>query len=139
MAEQLRQDGWIVDENGRHGINDHGIDLIASKEGTKRYVQCKCWKSNHFIHEDIVSQLYGSVASFEGTDNLQGIEKYIFSPASLDATAQAEADRLGIVFVRLEFPGHPGYDGQQVEYHPRHKKYFHHWRRHRRPRFNSER
>jgi len=104
VAQTLRQDGWEVAENGRNGLHDHGIDLIASKAGVRRYVQCKGWKRDWLIHEDVVSQLYGSVAAVEGTDNLQGVEKYLYSPAQLDSYAGAEAARLDIHFVFLDYP-----------------------------------
>ncbi len=105
IAQTLRQDGWEVVETGRNGIRDHGIDLIASKDGVRRYVQCKCWKREKFIHEDVVSQLFGSVAAVEGIDNLQGVDKYLYSTAKLDSYAGAEAARLDIHFVHLDYPG----------------------------------
>jgi hypothetical protein len=107
IAQTLRQDGWEVVETGRNGIHDHGIDLIASKEGVQRYVQCKGWKRNWIIHEDVVSHLLGSVAAIEGIDNLRGVEKYLYSPAQLDGYAGAEADRVDIHFVRLDYPRWP--------------------------------
>lgn len=70
IAQTLRIEGWEVDETGRNGIHDHGIDLIASKEGVRRYVQCKGWSRDKFIHEDVVSQLLGSVAAIEGLDKV---------------------------------------------------------------------
>ena len=139
VAEQLRREGWQVDETGRNGINDHGIDLIASKDGVKRYIQCKAWRPTSFIHEDVVSQLYGSVAGIEGTENLEGVEKYIYSSALLDPTAAAEAERLGIGFVRFDSPYVPEASPEEVEqnnqrrnwsrYHPR--NFRHMYRRHR--------
>jgi hypothetical protein len=104
IAQTLRQEGWEVTENGHTGMPDHGIDLIASKEGVRRYIQCKGWKRNKFIHEDVVSHLYGSVAAIEGPDNLLGVELYIYSPAQLDSYAGAEAEKLNIHLVRLDFP-----------------------------------
>lgn len=104
VAQTLRQDGWEVIENGRTGTQDHGIDLIASKDGVRRYVQCKGWNEHKLIHEDVVSHLLGSVAAIEGIDNLQGVELYLYSPAQLDSYAEGEAERLHIHFVRLDFP-----------------------------------
>jgi hypothetical protein len=106
VAQILRQDGWQVDETGRNGFNDHGIDLIASKDGVKRYVQCKGMKRKWLIHEDIVSHLFGSVAAIEGPDNLAGVEMYLYSPAQLDSYAETEAARLNIHFVQLDYPWH---------------------------------
>lgn len=107
VANQLRQQGWNVTETGLSGRNDHGIDLIATKEGTTRYIQCKGWKRHKYIHEDVVSQLLGSVAAIEGLDNLQGVEKYIYSSARLDDYAAKEAERLDIGFVRMTYPRLP--------------------------------
>lgn len=104
IAQTLRQDGWEVVETGRNSIHDHGIDLIASREGVRRYVQCKGWKRNWLIHEDVVSHLFGSVAAVEGMNNLQHVEMYIYSPAQPDTYAGAEASRLNIHFVRLDYP-----------------------------------
>lgn len=131
VAEQLRRDGWQVDETGRNGINDHGIDLIASKDGVKRYVQCKGFRQTGHIYENVVSQLYGSVAGIEGTENLEGVEKYIYSPASLDPTAAAAAERLGISFVRMDYPYDSAYEQRRNWYHPRNLRHLYRHRRHR--------
>lgn len=133
IAEQLRQEGWQVDETGRNGIHDHGIDIIASKDGVKRYIQCKGWQPTSFMHEDVVAQLYGSVAGIEGTENLEGVEKYIYSPAQLDPTAAAEAERLGIGFVRMEYPYELPYEQPRNWYHPKNIRHaYRHHRHHRR-------
>jgi hypothetical protein len=104
IAQTLRREGWNVIDNGRNGTQDHGIDLIASKDGVRRYVQCKGWNRNKFIHEDVVSHLLGSVAAVEGIDNLQGVELYIYSPAQLDSYASSEAEKLHIQFERVFYP-----------------------------------
>lgn len=104
IAQTLRREGWDVVDNGHNGIQDHGIDLIASKDGVRRYIQCKGWKHTKFMHEDVVSHLFGSVAAIEGKDNLDGVELYIYSPAQLDSYACSEAARLDIHFVRLFYP-----------------------------------
>ena len=105
IAWKLRSNGWDVVETGRDGVGDHGIDLIATKDGKKRYVQCKGWKWWKTLHEDVVSQLFGSVAGIEGAENLSGnIEMYIYSPAKLSDYANSEADKLHVQFVRAGFP-----------------------------------
>jgi hypothetical protein len=123
VAQTLRQDGWQVNENGTNGIHDHGIDLIASKDGVRRYVQCKGWNHNKLIHEDVVSHLYGSVAIIEGPDNLAGVEIYLYSPATLDSYAEKGARILGINFVQLDsLAEHPkprfhGYYRRRAKHH----------------------
>lgn len=119
IAQTLRKEGWDVIENGRNGAHDHGIDLIANKDGVRRYIQCKGWSRDKLIHEDVVSHLLGSVAAIEGLDNFSGVEMYIYSPASLDSYASAEAENLHIHFVRLDFP----------RWHRKHR-YFSRYRKH---------
>jgi Restriction endonuclease len=100
IAHKLRTEGWYVEETGRDGTNDHGIDLIARRGAVTRYVQCKGWSSWKTIHEDVVSQLFGSVANIVGVENVDRVEKYIYSPAQLSDYAQGEALRLNVCFVR---------------------------------------
>jgi hypothetical protein len=119
VAQTLRQEGWEVIESGLDGYNDHGIDLIANKDGVKRYIQCKGWNRNRFIHEDVVSHLYGSVAAIEGPENPNGVERYIYSPAQLDEYASDEAAKLNIHIVHLDGPKwHQRY--RQYNPYPRH-------------------
>jgi HJR/Mrr/RecB family endonuclease len=104
VAWTLRKEGWDVEETGRNGIHDHGIDLIATKEGRKMYVQCKGWKRWRRIHEDVISQLVGSVAGIEGFENVQFVEMALYSPAKLGDYAAEEAQRLNVQFVRMHYP-----------------------------------
>lgn len=124
VAQTLRADGWAVIETGLNGMQDHGIDLIASKAGTRRYIQCKGWNQDKLIHEDVVSHLLGSVAAIEGLDNLQGVELFIYSPAQLDSYATNEAARLNIQFVRLPFEGRSQRGYRPYRAHRRHQRAF---------------
>lgn len=105
VAQVLRSEGWEVEETGQEGMNDHGIDLIATKDGRTQYIQCKGWKRWRMIHEDVVSQLFGSVAAQVGLNQLANAsnEIYIYSPAKLDPYAQFEAERLNIKFIRMPY------------------------------------
>lgn len=101
IAHILRRAHWNVVETGRNGFNDHGIDIVASKDGVTRFIQCKGWRKSKYIHEDVISQLYGSVAARVGAENLGKVEMYIYSPAKLDDYAAQEAERLNIKFQRV--------------------------------------
>jgi hypothetical protein len=126
VAETLRMEGWEVIETGQEWEFDHGIDLIASKDGVRRYVQCKGWNEDKLIHEDVVSQLFGSVAGIEGPDNLSGVEIYLYSSAQLGQYAQMECDNLHIHFVHLVLPSYP----QKLQHQYRYRKHrFHQHRR----------
>jgi methionine salvage enolase-phosphatase E1 len=85
-------------------IFDRGIDLIASKNGVNRYIQCKGWKYTSIIHESVVNELYAAVVSNVGQENLQNVEVYIYSPASLSNYAKAQADKLKVRFARRILP-----------------------------------
>lgn len=101
----LQQDGWEVQQRGiKYGINDRGIDLIATKGSKTRFVQCKGWKIRWHIHENTVNQFLGSVAYQVGIENLSSVELYIYSPAEPTPYALAVADKFGIRFVRKSFP-----------------------------------
>lgn len=100
----LTKDGWEVQDRGKYGYYDRGVDLIATKNGTTRYIQCKGWKHTHRIHEDVVNQLYGTVVAIVGAENLKDVEMYIYSSARLSNYAQAQADKLNVHFERKFFP-----------------------------------
>jgi hypothetical protein len=104
IASLLRQDGWEVFHNGQYGFEDHGIDLIAKKNGITRYIQCKGWKRWKTIHDSVVSQLYGSVMATIQSENIENIELYIYSPAKLTPYAEEVAKKLNIKFERQGFP-----------------------------------
>ncbi|MBU4459856.1 MAG: restriction endonuclease, partial [Verrucomicrobia bacterium] len=51
-------DGWSVEYHGaEHGLEDHGIDLIATKPARVVLIQCKRWRAEKLIHERHVLQL----------------------------------------------------------------------------------
>jgi predicted RecB family endonuclease len=104
IAWLLRKEGWDVQNRGKYGFYDRGIDLVATKNGKTRYIQCKGWSLRKSIHEDVVTQLYGSVASLAGTGQLNGVEMYIYTPATPTDYAKDKAAKLGINFVRQNFP-----------------------------------
>lgn len=104
IAWKLRKEGWDVEETGRDGIYDHGIDLVAVKDNKKRYVQCKGLKRWKRINENVVSQLFGDIAAIEGLDNIKNVELYIYSPAKMSGNAIAEAFTLNVHFERVSFP-----------------------------------
>jgi hypothetical protein len=103
ISWSLRRDGWEVQPRGKYGYFDRGIDIVASRGGITRYIQCKGWKKRYEIHEDVFNQFYGSVVSQAGAENLSNIEMYIYSPATPTNYAKAAADKLNIHFIRKNF------------------------------------
>lgn len=55
----LRLEGWTVDRRGG-AAPDGGVDLIVSRGGAKKVVQCKHWK-NWKVKENVVRELVGSM------------------------------------------------------------------------------
>jgi hypothetical protein len=45
VGELFRREGWVVEETGRQGGPDGGIDLRLTKGNERRTVQCKRWTS----------------------------------------------------------------------------------------------
>lgn len=63
-----RKDGWSVIQHGiERGLNDLGIDIIATKGLKTHIVQCKYWSKDKEIHENVICQLYGTSRMFEIT------------------------------------------------------------------------
>jgi len=100
----LGRDGWEVQERGKYGFYDRGIDLIATKNGVTRYIQCKGWSFRRYIHEDVVTQFFGSVVAQAGLENLNSIEMYIYSPANPSPYAKDKASKLNVHFIKKPFP-----------------------------------
>jgi hypothetical protein len=107
IAASLRKHGWDVIDRGKYGYYDRGIDLIATKNGVTRYIQCKGWNYTFIIHENVVNQLYAAVASNVGQENLHTVEIYIYFPARLSNYAKAQADKLNVHFARKILPFWP--------------------------------
>ncbi len=75
-AHSLRSKGYGVEMHGiENGVNDLGRDLIASKfeknlfgencsKGEVLIIQCKYWKKERQIKENVIMQLYGSTIAF---------------------------------------------------------------------------
>lgn len=129
IADKLRAQGWEVEQPGMDGVNDHGIDIIATKDGVKRYIQCKGWKRRRIIHEDVVTQLYGSVVAIEGIENIRNVELYIYSPAHFGNYAEYIAKRLNVWRAYEDFPAWHYDHANQDQEKPRRHRYWH--RRHR--------
>lgn len=59
----LEMDGWHVEYHGAMmGMEDMGIDLLASKEEKNLVIQCKRWGAEKIVRENTVCQLFGSTA-----------------------------------------------------------------------------
>jgi hypothetical protein len=65
VGELLRREGWQVEEKGRHGQPDGGIDLVLVRGRDRALVQCKRWTSWQVGVDD--------VRAFAGTLSREGM------------------------------------------------------------------
>lgn len=62
----LETSGFRVDYNGiLKGVEDRGIDLIATHKKIAYVIQCKRYAKTKDVHEKTISQLIGSYSSFK--------------------------------------------------------------------------
>lgn len=61
-AAILGKEGWVVERKGG-AKPDGGVDLVATKDGSKMLVQCKHWRSWK-IQLKIVNEMLGSMTHF---------------------------------------------------------------------------
>lgn len=96
---RYREDGWNVTQNGiERGINDLGIDIIATKNGFTHIIQCKYWSQHKEIHENIICQLYGTSRMYELNNNIKigTIIPVFITNIELSKTAKDFANHLGV-------------------------------------------
>ena len=88
IGARLESGGYIVDYNGiNKGKADGGVDLVASKDDKKIFIQCKYWSFKSVIHEDVIFQLYGAVEN-ERQKNNTDCEGILYCSCSVDEEAK---------------------------------------------------
>lgn len=91
VGELLRREGWHVEEIGRPGTPDGGIDLRIQRGKEVALVQCKAWQSWHVGVEPI--RAFAGVIARDGASPTSSIFVTLseFTPFAVN-----EAKRLGI-------------------------------------------
>ena len=134
-AWHLEQKGFKVERFGiENGKKDLGRDLIAIDDSeTKIYViQCKCWKKDRLIRENIIAQLYGTSFALEqemknnllnGYDQIKTVIPVIAIPtfSRLSNVAIEFCKKLGVQILILDYHRFPrikcNINGGQKIYH----------------------
>lgn len=96
------QKGYEVDYFGSYmGLEDLGRDIIAKKNGNTIIVQCKYWSVNKQIHENYITQLYGTVACYCIENNLdkKHVNGMLVTNIQLSPMAKKMASYLGMDYV----------------------------------------
>lgn len=104
VAWLMRGQGWEVAQRTNLGVDDEGIDIIATKDNRTAYVQCKGWSVRKPIHENIIDHLYGSTVYQVGADNLDQVEMMLFTSSILTEHALQHADKLGVTVIHESYP-----------------------------------
>ncbi len=112
-----RKDGWEVIQHGiDRGLEDMGRDVIAKKmiDGrlTIHIIQCKRWSKNKSIHENIITQLYGTSIQYILAHNIVpgckvDVIPILFTTAPLSKTAQDFANYLKVIVNVVKMGDYP--------------------------------
>ena len=111
VGYKYSQKGYDVDYFGSYmGLEDLGRDLIAKKGSETLIIQCKYWSEKKLIHENHISQLYGTMISYciehqVSIDNVKGV---LVTNIELSPMARKMASYLEIKYVeRYESGDYP--------------------------------
>lgn len=122
-AFKLRSLGYEVEEFGiKNGVHDLGRDLIAMRRLANGIcqcliIQCKCWKKERPVRENVIFQLYGTYISYlienklDSIDNNEDIKVYpvlmIPSFSTLSEVAKEACKRLNIIIKTQDHIDYP--------------------------------
>lgn len=113
-AFQLEREGYIVQMHGiKYGLHDLGRDLIARRGIGGLFgkevlvIQCKNWRKERTLHENVIMQLYGTAVAYAVELNKQlntEIVAVLMIPpyTVISETAQSFADKLKVRIIRKE-------------------------------------
>lgn len=101
----LRKDGYYIKQFGiENGLNDLGRDIIAEKahlDGSRTIyiIQCKRYREDHPIHENVVCQLFGTTLEYQINKNFYNAKviPLLVTTTVLSDTAKKFADKLGVL------------------------------------------
>lgn len=105
IGYRLRSDGYTIIQYGiENGLNDLGRDIIAEKahlDGSRTIyiIQCKRYREDRPIHENVVCQLFGTTLEYQINKNFYNAKviPLLVTTTVLSDTAKKFADRLGVL------------------------------------------
>ena len=114
-------------------LEDLGRDLIAKKDNKTLIIQCKCWSKHKQIHENAITQLFGTLTAYraEHDESLFNIiEGVLVTTIELSETAKKFAKLLNITVIEnipmQEFPRikcNIGKNGEKIYHLPMDQQY----------------
>jgi hypothetical protein len=92
VGEMFRREGWSVEETGTVGKPDGNIDLVLTRRGERRLVQCKRWTAKP-VGVDDIRQFGGTLMR----ERLEGRDGVFVTLSTFTEQARQEAADTGIV------------------------------------------
>jgi HJR/Mrr/RecB family endonuclease len=89
VGELFRREGWEVQETGKHGAPDGGIDLVLRRGQERSLVQCKRWTAWQVGVDEV--RAFGGALSREGVPSSAGI---LVTLSDFTPTARIEGKQL---------------------------------------------
>ena len=134
VGQHYERLGYSVEYYGMDKkIEDLGRDLIAKKDNKTLVIQCKCWSKHKQIHENTITQLFGTLTAYrvEQEESLFNvIEGVLVTTIELSETAKKFAKLLNITVIEnmpmQEFPRikcNIGKNGEKIYHLPMDQQY----------------
>lgn len=99
IGQEYEKSGWEVEYIGiQENINDMGRDLITRKGNKTHIVQCKYWSKHKSIHENTITQLYGTAIQYvmANAKKINDVTPVLVTNIELSKTALEFAKYLGV-------------------------------------------
>ena len=104
VGYKYERDGYVVSYQGIvEGLADLGRDLVCTRGGEAKVIQCKRWSAQKEIHEKHVFQLFGTLTAYKIDHEDDAAEAVLVTSTKLSPRARQFARELAIE-VREEFP-----------------------------------
>lgn len=98
VGYMYEKDGWKVQYIGAtQKLEDMGRDLLAEKDGIVHVIQCKRWRTDKLIRENVVFQTYGTAILYKIQNKNKEVHSAIVTTARLSETAKNCAEYLGVI------------------------------------------
>ncbi len=104
VGYKMEQDGYAVSYHGIvEGLADLGRDLVCTRSGKVKIIQCKRWSAQKEIHEKHVFQLFGTLTAYKIDHQDDAAEAVLATSTKLSPRARQFAREL-LIEVWDEFP-----------------------------------
>lgn len=109
VGYEYQKEGWFVNYHGiEKQLEDLGRDLIAKKDGKTLIIQCKYWAQYKEIHENVISQLYGTAIQYKLSErDTNEIIPVLITNIDISEKAKEFSDYLKIKVIKKDMRSFP--------------------------------